>query len=105
MAERFFALGVLGALGASGLVMIVSIWIRPGKKGPEWMMAASTLAVVAGLGFMIWPLIADLLGTRQMQEHIEETSIAIGLGVMSLAAGLFAAGFLWDRIQRRDEER
>ena len=100
MHDDLAALGILGALGVSLLTMVVMVWIRPGKGGPGWMMAASSIFLVVGFGG-----VGILLFGNPFHGKIPwdvDILAALAFLAWSLAALLFSTGFLWDRMRRRE---
>ena len=104
MREGLFAIGVIGALGISVVALIVMIWIRPRKGGPGWMMAASTIACLAGFAAVGALLLAEFgIAGRRSQSH-EDVLIGIAGSFWCLTALLFAVGFFLDRIRRSRDQ-
>lgn len=101
MTEDLFLFAFIGGIGLSVVAMIVAIWIQP-RKGPgAWMMAASTVFFVLGVGGLAWIAIAKSV-IHSDTFRLEYLRFAGTFGSLTLAVILFSLGFLWDRVKRSE---
>lgn len=101
MNDQLFIFGFLGATGASALALIVMVWLRPAKDAAGWLMAASTVPVFVVVAMLAGLVVTRFRGNFRSGEHFGVLVFCL----VTISAILFATGFVWDRVRRRDEER
>lgn len=101
MNEALFYFGFLGATGISALALIIVIWVRSGKGVPGWLMAASTIPVFIAIATLVGLVISRYYGRYWTGEAFG----AVVFALLTVSAILFTIGFVWDRVERRNEEQ